>query len=330
MPLANPTVTRPGQHNGTGAIDALHIEEITGEVQGTLERMSLLAPRVQLRPLRGTSTLTTHAVGKSSLGKIVVGQGIQATGQTSWGKTSVSVDTTIICREHLPLLEELQTSYAARAEIGQEQGKEHAKGFDQAFFIQAMKAGASTANTYGLSAGKGHLGATQSTFANALDVNDPALIYSQIVDLITRMREKDVDPISDGTILGVSHATMALLSMNEMLINSEFVTSDGTRIPQMVLKAHGLPIIPSNNFLGGQTVTGHLLSTAENGNAYDGDFTKVVGVAFSPKALLAAETIPLSTDVFFDKMDKVWYIDSWRAFGVAPRDVVHAGLLLKP
>ena len=74
----------------------------------------------------------------------------------------------------------------------------------------------------------------------------------------------------------------------------------------------------------------HLLSTAENGNAYDGDFTKVVGVAFSPKALLAAETIPLSTDVFFDKMDKVWYIDSWRAFGVAPRDVVHAGLLLKP
>jgi hypothetical protein len=143
------------------------------------------------------------------------------------------------------------------------------------------------------------------------------------------MRKKDVDPVTDGVILGISHDDYATLSMNELLINSEYVTAEGTRIPQMVLKAHGVAVIPSNNFVGGQNIVGHKLSNADNGNAYDGDFTDVLAVAWAPAALMAGETIALQSKVFFDDISKHWFVDAWRSFGVAPSVAAFAGVIKK-
>lgn len=322
------TITRPGQANGTGAIDALHIEEFTGLVQGTLDRLSVCAPRIPIKPVRGTSTITNHAVGKSTLQKITPGNPIDGT-VTKFGKASMTIDTTIIARAVLPLLEVFQTQYDARAEIAREHGKELAKQYDQTFFIQALKAAGLTANTFGLTAA-GHTGGSQVSFSGSSDHLDPAILYAKIVDLLTALRLKDVDPLADGVVLAVSPTEFATLSMNELLVNGEYLTSEGTSIPGMVLKAHGVTVLQSNNFPGGTTVTGHLLSNSDNSDAYDGDFTKDVVVAWAPRALLAGETIPLQSEVFFDKISKQWFVDSWRSFGVAPSVAAFAGVVRKP
>lgn len=322
------TVIQPGQLNGTGAIDALHIEEFTGIVEGTLARKSVIAPRIPLRTVRGASTITNFAVGRSVVQKLVPGFPIDGIGN-KFGKVTMTIDTVTIARAILPLLETFQTSYDARSEIAKEHAKELAKQYDQSFFIQATKAGLLTANTFGLTAA-GHLGGSQVTLAGASDHLDPALLYSGIVDLITQMRLKDVDPISDEVIVAVGPTEFATLMMNELLIDRNYITSDGTSIEGQMLKAHGVWVISSNNFVGGQNITGNLLSNADNANAYDGDFTKVVATAFAPKALLAGETIPLQTKVFFDDMYKFWCVDAWRAYGVAPSVASFAGVLLKP
>lgn len=321
-------IIRPGQANGTGPVNALHIEQFTGDVHGTIARMSVLAPRVPVKPVKGTSVITNFAAGKSTIQKITPGQPIDGT-VNKFGKVTMTIDTTIIARAVLPLLETFQTSYDARSEIAQEHGKELAKQFDQTFFIQAIKAGMLTANKFGLTAA-GHTGGSQVVMGNGADLSDPALLYSYLVDLITQMRLKDVDPVTDGVIIGVDPVAMATLSMNELLINTEYKTADGTSIPAMALKAHGVHIVQSNNFVGGQNITGHLLSNSDNGNAYDGDFTKVAAVAFAPKALLAGETIPLQSKLFFDDLSKNWFIDAWRAYGVSPSVAAFAGVLLKP
>lgn len=322
------TIVRPGQANATGDIDALHIEEFTGLVQGTLNRMSVLAPRIPMKSVRGTSILTNFAVGKSTVQKITPGSPIDGT-VNKFGKAQLQIDTTLIARAVLPLLETFQTSYDARSEIAMEHGKEMAKQFDQSFFIQAIKAGQLTANKFGLTAA-GHTGGSQVTLAGASDHLDPAILYSKLVDLLTAMRLKDVDPIMDGVTIAVSPTEFATLTMNELLINSEYKTSEGTSIPSMVLKAHGVQVVQSNNFVGGQNISGHLLSNVDNGNAYDGDFTKVVAVAFAPRALLAGETIALQSKVFWDDISKNWFVDSWRAYGVAPSVAAFAGVLNKP
>lgn len=322
------TITRPGQANGSGDVDALHIEEFTGLVQGTLDRLSVMAPRIPVRPVRGTSTINNFGVGKSVIQKITPGNPIDGT-VTKFGKTTMTIDTTIIARAVLPLLETFQTSYDSRAEIAMEHGKELAKQFDSTFSIQALKAGAMTANKFGLTAA-GHTGGSQVVLSGASDHLDPAILYSKLVDLLTALRLKDVDPINDGVVIVVGPTEFATLSMNELLINTNYKTADGTSIEAQALKAHGCHVLQTNNFVGGQNITGHLLSNSDNSNAYDGDFTKVVAGAFAPKALLAGETIALQSEVFFDKLSKQWFIDSWRSYGVAPSVAAFAGILSKP
>lgn len=328
MALETYTPVRPGQANGAGSVTALHIEEFTGLVQGTLSRMSVCAPRIPVKPVRGTSIITNFAVGQSTLQAIVPGNEPDGS-VTKFGKATMQIDTTILARAILPLLETFQTEYDARAEIAQEHGKLLAKQFDQSFFIQAIKAGQLAANRFGLTAA-GHTGGSQVTLSGASDDTDPALLYQGLVDLLTQMRLKDVDPVADDVIIGVDPTHMATLTMNELLVNSEYKLSDGTDIPAFRLKAHGAWVLPSNNFPGGSVVSGHLLSNANNSNAYDGDFSKVAAVAFAPRALMAGETIPLTTKVFFDDLSKQWFVDAWRAYGVAPSVAAFAGVLLKP
>ena len=326
-------IVRPGQSNQGGSVSALHLEEFTGVVESTIERKASLKGWIPMRSVRGTSVITNFAVGESTLQKATPGQPIDGTG-TDFSKRTLTVDTVVLARAVLPLLETFQTSYDSRKEIGQEHGKKIAKFYDQSFFIQAIKAALFTDSTYknGAASGKplGHFGGSQQTLAAAGDALDPAKLYAAIADLFVKMEEKDVDPRTDDVVIAVRPAEFYALLQNEQLIDGTYKTSEGTSIQAHLLKAYGVPIISSTNFPGGQTIAGHLLSNVANSNAYDGDFTKVVAAAFSPRALLAGETIPLTTDVFWDKLSKQWFVDAHLSYAVTPNRAEFAGVILKP
>lgn len=326
-------IVRPGQANQAGSISALHLEEFTGVVESTIERKSALKGWIPVRPVKGTSTITNFAVGESTLQKATPGQPIDGTG-TDFAKRTLTVDTVILARAVLPLLETFQTSYDSRKEIGMEHGKKIAKFHDQSFFIQAIKAALLTDSAYrgAGAAGKpaGHFGGSQQTLGAAGDSLDPAKLYAAIANLFVKLEEKDVDPRTDDVMIAVRPAEFYTLLQNEQLIDGTYKTSEGTSIQAHLLKAYGVPVISSTNFPGGSNITGHLLSNAGNSNAYDGDFTKVVAAAFSPRALLAGETIPLTTDVFWDKVTKQWFVDAHLSYGVTPNRAEFAGVILKP
>jgi len=321
--------TRPGQVGGTGDIDALHIEEYTGVVESTIARKSALEGFVQRRSVRGTSIITNFAVGESTLQKLTPGTTPDGT-VTKFGKNSVQVDTVILARNIFPLLETWQTSFDARQEVGQEHGKKIAKFNDQAFFIQALKTALLTAARHSGVDGAGHSGGSKITMAGSSDNLDPAKLYGYLADLFVQMEQKDVDPRTDDVIVAVKPAEFYTLLQNEQLINTQYKTSNGTSIEAMVLKTYGVPVVSSNNFPGGSNISGHLLSNSDNGNAYDGDFTKAVAVAFSPRALLAGETIPLTTSVFWDEKSKHWFVDAYESFAVGPNRAEFAGAIYKP
>jgi hypothetical protein len=321
--------TRPGQDGGTGAIDALHIEEYTGVVEQTIARKSALEGFVTARSVKGTSVITNFAVGESTLQKLVPGVTPDGT-ESKFGKNSLTVDTVILARNIFPLLETWQTSYDARAEVGQEHGKKIAKFRDQAYFIQALKTALLTSARHAGVDGAGHSGGSQVTMAGSSDNLDPAKLYGYIADLFVKMEEKDVDPRTDDVMIAVKPAEFYTLLQNEQLINTQYKTSNGTSIDAFLLKTWGVPVISSNNFPGGSNISGHLLSNSDNGNAYDGDFTKAVAVAFSPRALLAGETIPLTTDVFWDQKSKHWFVDAYLAFAAGPNRAEFAGAIYKP
>jgi RNA binding exosome subunit len=322
-------ITRPGQQGATGDIDKLHLEEYTGVVEATIARKSVLEGFVPMRTVKGTSVITNFGVGESALQKVVAGQTPDGT-VNKFGKNTLTIDTLVLARSAFPLLETWQTSYDSRKEVGMEHGKKIAKFRDQSFFIQAIKTArlADTAIT-GLS-GSGHFGGNVQVLANAADANDPALLYKAIADLFVKMENKDVDPRMEDVVIAVRPDKFYLLLENEQLINTQYKTSEGVSVDAMVLKTYGVPVVSSNNFPAGQTITSHLLSNADNGNAYDGDFSKVVVSAFSPRALLAGATIPLTTKVHWSDERLQWLVDAYLSYGVGPNRAEFAGTIELP
>lgn len=328
-------VTHPAEQNGAGDDLALIIEEVAGAVEGTIARKSIMKGWVPVRGVRGTSTITNFAVGESTLQKIVQdGSTPDSNSKNDFSKHSLTIDTPILARATLPILEPLQTSYDARQEIGREHGKKMAKFMDQSFMIQAIKASLQTESAFFAgSAGKpaGHFGGSVQTLSASGDATDPAKLYQALSDLFVKMELKDVDPMSDDLIIVCKPTQFHALLQAEQLINRDYVTSEGNKVVGgFMLKAFGVPIYSSNNYPGGSNISGHLLSNAGNSNAYDGDFTKAVMSAFSPRALMAGETIPVTTKVFWDEKSKLWFVDAYTAYGVTFNRAEYSGSVYIP
>lgn len=312
---------------------ALVIEQYSGIVEGTIARRSILEGIVPVTSVRGTDTVTNRAVGESTLQKVVPGEALNAT-KTDFGRNSVTVDTVVAARDSFALLEQITTNINVLQETGTEHGKKIAKFYDQSFLIQAIKAARRTQSSYnGGVSGKpaGHFGGSQETLAAAGDLQDPVKLYAALARLLTKFELKDVDPRNDGVIIVVNPAEYYTLIQAEQLVNASYVTASGNQVNNgWVLKTYGVPVFSSNNLPKGLNVTGHLLSNSGNGNAYDGDFTKLGALAFAPKAIMAAEAIPLATDIFYDKIYKCWFVDAHLSYAVGPNRCEYAGTIELP
>lgn len=329
MALPTWTPTYPNQANQAGDVNALIIEEFTGIVEHTIKRKQVLAPFIPMRTIRGTNTITNYAVGATGLGKVTSGTEPDKTSGPDISRNFLVVDTHIYARNPIGLLDVFQSTIDIRREIAVEHGETLSKFTDNTFFIQAVKAARATQSSYSLgTAGKpGGFGVGNvETLATSADALDGTKLYKAISNLCVRMEQQDVQPNMDSMVLALIPSAFYALLDAEQIINGNYVTADGTSVSGMVFKAFGVPVVKSNNIPTTQ-ITGHLLSNTQNGNAYDGDFRGVVGVLLSPKALMAGETIPLQSDLFYDKLRKSWFVDSERAFGVAPNRNEYAGVI---
>lgn len=329
MSLDSFNVVRPNAQLGGSDPLALIIEEFGGMVEGTLQRRSVTEGMINVKQIKGTATVSNYAIGATQLQVIVPGQTPNGTA-AQFSKNSVTVDRTILARAILPMLDVFQTQYDARKEIALEHGKRIAKFKDQAFLIQAIKTANLTVNPYGTL--PGHAAGTIVPLASAGDATDPAKLYHAFGQLFAQMMEKDVDPTSDDVWVFVRPQTFYALQEAEQVINGEYITSDGTNIKAHIYAAWGVPVVPTPNLPNwNETAVARPDGVAAHmGADYAGDFTKVVAVAFSSRAILSGSTIDLESKVFFDDVSKHWYVDSWLAFASAPNRAEFAGVIVTP
>lgn len=326
-------ITFPMRDNGNPADDlALATEEYSSEVEHSIKRRSALEGFVNMKRVVGTTTLTDFAVGEAELQKLTPGVTPEAS-PVEFGKASISVDTVVLARATLPLLDVFQTSYDARREIAIEHGKKIAKFRDQSFFIQAAKAAQMTASRFATQADgelKGFKGGSIETLNAASDIEDPAQLYAALGRLFVQMEQKDVVPREDDVMIALRPKEFYALQEADQIVHRDYVTADGTKLENMaVFKAWGAPVINSNNIPQG-VIADHLLSNGRNGNAYDGDFSKLGALAFSARALLGGETIPLTSDVYYERVEKMWFVDSHLSYAVTPNRAEFAGAIMLP
>ena len=289
----------------------LMIEQYGGVVEVQFFKSSGLREMIDVIPVVGTDTITNNRVGRTVLQKLV--PGVRPTANpTGFGKVSVTVDTVIIARDARSKLNDFQTHFSAREKLGQDHGKELAKDFDQSLIIQAIHGSHQAAPT-GLN---GSIGAGKSIgLLAANDEEDPDKVVDAIKDILVEMEDEEI-PTEELVIL-VRPSTFKVLKENDKLMSRDFAAGNGDYAKGLIYEIDGARVIKTTR-IPTAAITGHKLSNAANGSAYDltAEDADAIAVIMHPKSLLVGETIPLTSDVHYDKIDLTWYIDSYMAYGV--------------
>lgn len=334
---------RSGHQAGidSGNVNPLYIEQYGGEVEHRILKDSFMRQFFKFKTVRGTDTITNDRIGSSSLQKVA--RGVRPVDHSpTFDNISIKVDTIVLARTNEFVLDSFLSHIDTRKEIGVEHGKEIGKFFDESFLVQGIKACQVTnVDPDGLALGGwegetptnivrtaplGFQGGTVQVLAGANDETDPDLLELAIQDLCQKIEEKDVD-VSEAVLLMRPAQYYALLR-NDKLISRDFSSVNGDYAKGDVLESCGIRIQKTNRFPKAADVgVTHFLSNAGNGNAYDvtANDQKCVVCLLMPKALLAGETIPLTSDVYFDKKEMQWFIDSYLSFAVTPNRAEMAG-----
>ena len=320
-------LTRPGHQFkvDTGEVNPLHIEEYGGEVESQMIKTSIMRQFIKVKPVRGTDTVTNDRIGTTELQKVTPGVRPEP-GQVDFDNVSVRVDTIILARNNVFLLDDFQAHYDVRAELGQDHGKIIGRFFDEAICIQGLKAALIDPATTKLP--EGWHGGVRIDLDNAGDEQDPDKLQRAIEDLCEQIETKDVD--IEGAALFVNPQQYYTLLRNDKLLNSDYSLGNGDYAQGTIMRSCGIPVIKTNR-LPQEEVTGHYLSNPSNNMAYDvdADEANVVALLLMPKALLSGETIPLTSKVYYSDIELQWFIDSYLAFAATPNRAEHAGCIMK-
>ena len=294
----------------------LMIEEYGGEVESQFAKSAIMRQYVKIRPVRGTDTIVNNRVGRTTLKKLTPGVRPPAD-NTPFGKVALTVDTVIIARDNRSMLNEFQTHFDARMELAQDHGKEIGKFFDQAFIIMAIKGSLASAPVLGNGeAAKQSIGAGKNIELDTIgDENDPDKLAEAITSIIVAMEEEEI-PVEE-LVCFVRPTHFQTLLNNNKLLSRDFAAGNGDYAKGIIYEINGCRIVKTAR-IPNQAIADHELSNGQNSMAYDVSAAqaKAVAVLLHPKSLLAGETIPLTSDVWFSKEEKVWFIDSFLSFGV--------------
>jgi hypothetical protein len=295
---------------------SLMIEEYGSAVEGQFRKTSFMRQYVKVQPVRGTDTITNNRMGKTTLKKLVPGVRPEAD-TTPFGKVSLTVDTVVLARNNQSMLNDFQTHIDVRSEVGKDHGRQIGYFFDEAFIIMAIKGSQASAPVLGDGdPTKQSVGAGRSiTLTGATDHTDPDKLHAAISEIIVEMEEDEIP--TEEIIVLVRPTEMSVLVNNDKLVSREYSTANGDFADGVVFEVNGARI-DKNTRLPRTPEVNHFLSNAQNSNAYDTSVKdcKAVAVIMHPKGLWAGETIPLTSDVFFSREEKQWFIDSFLAFGV--------------
>jgi hypothetical protein len=286
------------------------IEQYGGVVDSQFNKKSMMRNFVDVKPVKGTDTIMNRRVGRTNLTTLTAGVR-PAASKTSFGSTSLTIDTVVMARDNRSLLNEFQIDFNARKELGMDHGKELGKLFDESLLIAGIKGAAASAPA-GLN---GAFGAgTTAQLGSAGDELDPTAFYTALEAGVVAMQTKDMD--TEECVWFVTPTQYAVLLNNDKLVNQDYSTDNGDFANGKFKTVMGVPIVATNR-LPTAAITGHALSTTANGDFYDvtAAEARTEALLLHPSALMVGETIPLTSDVYFSKIERQWFIDSLMAYG---------------
>lgn len=303
----------PGAHpaNNVSPATDTYLAEYGGLTESQFAKASIMKQFVRIQPVRGTNTLQNNRVGRTTLKNISdQTHGLTKPGErpgsggVQFGTVSVTVDTIILARDTVAKLDVFQSNFDHRAEIAIDHGKEIGKFFDESMLIMTAKGSALSAPA-GLN---GAIGAGKLESIPAAFTADE--LAQAIQDIIVTMEDEDID--IEGLVIFVRPTDYAKLLDSGKLMDRDF--SEGNDFAKGVIKEiYGTPIVKTAR-LPRAPIANHLLGASYN---WSTDEATTKSVVMHPRSLLAGESIPMTSDVYYDNKELTWFIDSHLSFAAS-------------
>lgn len=307
--------------SASGEVDSLLIEKFNGKVNEQYLKGENIMSYFDVQTVTGTNIVSNKYLGETELQVLAPGQSPAAT-STQADKNQLVIDATVIARNTVAHLHDVQGDIdSLKPKLATNQAKQLKKMEDEMLIQQMLLGGiANTQDKRKKPRVKGH------GFSVNVEVNeDEALVNPQYVMAavefaLEQQLEQEVD-ISDVAILMPWRYFNVLRDADRIVDKRYTISQSGATIQGFVLSSYNCPVIPSNRFpkfYAGQKH--HLLSNEDNGYRYDPtvEMNGAIAVLFTADALLVGRSIDITGDIFYEKKEKTYYIDTFMSEGAIP------------
>lgn len=307
--------------SASGEVDSLLIEKFNGKVNEQYLKGENIMSYFDVQTVTGTNTVSNKYLGETELQVLAPGQSPAAT-STQADKNQLVIDATVIARNTVAHLHDVQGDIdSLKPKLATNQAKQ-LKRMEDEMLIQQMLLGG-IANTQAKRTNprvKGHGFSINVEVAEGEALVNPQYVMAAVEFALEQQLEQEVD-ISDVAILMPWRYFNVLRDADRIVDKSYTISQSGATIQGFVLSSYNCPVIPSNRFPKyTQGQKHHLLSNEDNGYRYDpiAEMNGAIAVLFTADALLVGRSIDVTGDIFYEKKEKTYYIDTFLSEGAIP------------
>lgn len=307
--------------SASGEVDSLLIEKFNGKVNEQYLKGENILSYFDVQTVTGTNTVSNKYLGETELQVLAPGQSPNAT-PTQADKNQLVIDTTVIARNTVAHIHDVQGDIdSLKPKLAMNQAKQLKRLEDQMAIQQMLLGGiANTKAKRNNPRVKGHGFSINVNVTESEALANPQYVMAAVEYALEQQLEQEVD-ISDVAIMMPWKFFNALRDADRIVDKTYTISQSGATINGFVLSSYNCPVIPSNRFpTFAQNQAHHLLSNEDNGYRYDpiAEMNGAVAVLFTADALLVGRTIEVTGDIFYEKKEKTYYIDTFMAEGAIP------------
>ncbi len=287
--MSDVNVSRLGQINQAGDVQALFLKVFPGEVMGAFAETNVMfgsageAGLHIVRDIAHGKSAQFPATGKASASYHTPGNRLLGD-KINHAERIINIDSMLIADTFVSDFDEAMSHYQVRGEYADQLGKALALKGDKQLLQVAILAARSTATVTGLSGG--------SAVTNSAAKTDGEVLASLCFDATQTFDEKDV-PDDGSRYVAMKPAQFYLAVQTTKLLNRDW-GGEGSYAGAKLPVVAGLRVIKTNNLPTTNIASAEAGVNA--GNTYHGDFSKTDAVAWHRSALGTVRLVGLKTE----------------------------------
>lgn len=291
--MANANVTRIGQINGSGDVDALFLKVYAGEVLTSFDEVNVVLPHTQTRTISSGKSAQFPATGKVGGEYHVPGTEITGLNLNS-AEINITIDDMLISHGFIANIDEAKQHYDYRSIYSTEMGRFLARTMDKHLLQVGVLAARATNVVSDLPGGsvilKGEVGGTADFDQSGDDLAAAIFIAAQKLD------EKDVPEEDRVAFVRPAQYYKLVRAVNNL--NKDW-GGMGSYADGKVVKIAGIEIKKTNH-LPNTDLSAATGVEAGTGNKYRGNFTGVSALVMHKSAIGTVKLLDIGMESAYD------------------------------